>query len=311
MARGRFVKKPLIYLAISLAFVGMIVLYLFSGNPGQNIVRNVRLPRLILTVVTGMSLAAVGSVYQLMLGNPLADPYILGVSSGSALGSIIFASLGLIVLMPLGGFIGAMLTMVLVWRLALKDGVFDKGRLIIAGVVAGMFFSSWISLLMYLSREDTVLILSTLMGNLGRIFSYFEYRVFLGLSLLVGILIVWLYLQSRALDIMSTSDNYAQSVGIGVQALRKKIFWVSSLIIGIVVSFAGIIGFVGLITPHIMRMLGFNKQSEIFPGSMLFGAGFLLMSDFLAKNIGGIELPVGVITAAVGCPFFAYLLVRK
>ncbi len=311
MARGWFVKKFLIYLAISLAFVGMIVLYLFSGNPGQNIILNVRLPRLVLTIVTGMSLAAVGSVYQLMLGNPLADPYILGVSSGSALGSIIFASLGLIILMPLGGFIGALLTMVLVWRLALKDGVFDKGRLIIAGVVAGLFFSSGISLLMYLGREDTVLILSTLMGNLGRIFSHLEYRVFLGLSLLVGILIIWLYLQSRALDIMSTSDNYAQSVGIGVQTLRKKIFWISSLIIGIVVSFAGIIGFVGLITPHIMRMLGFNKQSEIFPGSMLFGAGFLLMSDFLAKNIGVIELPVGVITAAVGCPFFAYLLVRK
>ena len=247
MARGWFVKKFLIYLAISLAFVGMIVLYLFSGNPGQNIILNVRLPRLVLTIVTGMSLAAVGSVYQLMLGNPLADPYILGVSSGSALGSIIFASLGLIILMPLGGFIGALLTMVLVWRLALKDGVFDKGRLIIAGVVAGLFFSSGISLLMYLGREDTVLILSTLMGNLGRIFSHLEYRVFLGLSLLVGILIIWLYLQSRALDIMSTSDNYAQSVGIGVQTLRKKIFWISSLIIGIVVSFAGIIGFVGLI----------------------------------------------------------------
>ncbi|HHV37152.1 MAG TPA: iron ABC transporter permease, partial [Candidatus Cloacimonetes bacterium] len=220
----------------------MIALYLFSGNPGQNIVQNVRLPRLVLTIVTGMSLAAVGSVYQLMLGNPLADPYILGVSSGSALGSIIFASLGLIILMPLGGFIGALLTMVLVWRLALKDGVFDKGRLIIAGVVAGLFFSSGISLLMYLGKEDTVLILSTLMGNLGRIFSHQEYQIFLGLSLFLGILIFWLYLQSRALDIMSTSDHYAQSVGIGVQALRKKIFWISSLIIGIVVSFAGIIG---------------------------------------------------------------------
>lgn len=304
-------KKALIYVAIALLFAALIVLYLFYGNPGQNIVQHIRLPRLILTIVTGMSLAAVGSVYQLMLGNPLADPYILGVSSGSALGSIIFASLGLIVLMPLGGFLGALFTMIIVWRLALKDGVFDKGRLIIAGVIAGLFFSSGISLLMYIGKEDTVLILSTLMGNLGRIFSHSEYRLFLGLSAVLGILIIWLYMQSRALDIMSTGDDYAQSVGIGVQALRKRIFWVSSLIIGIVVSFAGIIGFVGLITPHIMRMLGFNKQSEIFPGSLIFGAGFLLLSDFLAKNIGGIELPVGVITAAVGCPFFAYLLLRK
>lgn len=304
-------KKYQRYLLIVLGFVALIALYLFWGNPGQNIIINVRLPRLLLTVLTGISLAAVGSVYQLMLGNPLADPYILGVSSGSAFGSIVFASLGLIVLMPIGGFLGAILTMSLVWSLAMRNGSFDKGRLIIAGVIAGLFFSSGISLMMYLGKEDTVLILSTLMGNLGRIFSQREYYAFLSLTVLVLILIFWLYRQSRALDIMSTGDLYANSVGINVQRLRSRIFWVSSLIIGITVSFAGIIGFVGLITPHMMRMLGFNKQSEILPGSMLFGAGFLLFSDFLAKNIGGIELPVGVITAAVGCPFFAFLLLKK
>jgi len=305
------VKKSLALVLICLGSLALIALYLFWGHPSSNIFWQVRIPRLVLTLVTGMSLAAIGSVYQLMLANPLAEPYILGISSGSAFGSIIFASLGLYILMPLGGFIGALITMVLVWRLAQRRGAFDRGRLIIAGVIVGMFFSAGISLMMYLRREDTVLILNTLMGNLGRIFSYSEYRVFVLLSAVILILLIWLYLKSRALDIMSSGDLYAASVGIQVHRLRQHIFVVTSLIIGIVVSYAGIIGFVGLITPHIMRLLGFSRQNRIYPGSLLFGASFLLAADFLAKNMAGIELPVGVITAAIGCPFFIYLLLRK
>ncbi|MCB5271194.1 MAG: iron ABC transporter permease [Candidatus Cloacimonetes bacterium] len=304
-------KKTLVWVLIALGSIALVALYLFWGNPSSNIFWQVRIPRLLLTLVTGMSLSAIGSVYQLMLANPLAEPYILGISSGSAFGSILFASMGLYILMPLGGFIGALITMVLVWRLAQRRGAFDRGRLIIAGVIVGMFFSAGISLMMYLRREDTVLILSTLMGNLGRIFSYSEYRVFVLLSIVILILLIWLYLKSRALDIMSSGDLYAASVGIEVHRLRQQIFVVTSLIIGIVVSYAGIIGFVGLITPHIMRLLGFSNQKRIYPGSLLFGASFLLAADFLAKNMAGIELPVGVITAAIGCPFFIYLLLRK
>nr|HPI26505.1 iron chelate uptake ABC transporter family permease subunit [Candidatus Cloacimonadota bacterium] len=175
--------KALAILILPIA-LGIFALYLLWGNPDPNILWQVRVPRLCLTVITGMSLAAIGSVYQLMLANPLAEPYILGISSGSAFGSILMAALGLIVLMPLGGFIGAILTMLLVWRLAQKNGMFDRSRLIIAGVIVGMFFSSGISLIMYLNREDTALIMSTLMGNLGRIFSHSEWHIFLGLSVL-------------------------------------------------------------------------------------------------------------------------------
>ncbi len=302
------VKRKLWAGIVALAFIGMMVLYLFWGQPDANIFWQLRIPRLTLTLITGMSLAAVGSVYQLMLANPLAEPYILGVSSGAAFGAILLASMGLILLMPLGAFTGAILTMLLVWRLAQKKGVFDRNRLIISGVIVGMFFSSGISLLMYLSREDTVLILSTLMGNLGRIFSVREWQVFLGLCVVVLLLLFWLFLKSRALDIMSSSDHYAQSVGIDVHLLRRQIFVVSSLIIGIVVSYAGIIGFVGLISPHIIRRLLPGTQKQTFIWSLLFGAGFLLMADFIAKNISVLELPVGVVTAAIGCPFFIWLL---
>lgn len=299
---------PALFVLLSM---GIFALYLLWGNPDANILWQVRVPRLTLTIITGMSLAAIGSVYQLMLANPLAEPYILGISSGSAFGSILMASLGLIVLMPLGGFIGAILTMLLVWRLAQKRGVFDRSRLIIAGVIVGMFFSSGISLMMYLNREDTVLILSTLMGNLGRIFSHGEWHLFLGLSVLCGAILIWMYLKSRALDIMSASDHYAVSVGIDVHRLRRQIFVLSSVLIGIVVSYAGIIGFVGLITPHIIRMIIPGTQKRVFVACLFFGASFLVLADFIAKSISILELPVGVVTAAIGCPFFIWLLLRK
>lgn len=304
-------KRTLILTFSGLSSLALIILYLLWANPSPGIIWQVRIPRLVLTLLTGMSLAAIGSVYQLMLANPLAEPYVLGISSGAAFGSILFASIGLLVLRPLGGFLGALFTMLLVWRLAQKNGSFDRARLIIAGVIVGMFFSSAISLMMYLKREDTVLILGTLMGNLGRIFSYAEYRFFLVLSAIILILLFWLFLKSRALDIMSSGDLYAASVGIEVHKLRQQIFFITSLIVGIIVSYAGIIGFVGLITPHIMRLMGFSNQKSIYPGSLFFGASFLLAADFLAKNLSGIELPVGVITAAIGCPFFIYLLLRK
>lgn len=291
--------------------LSIISLYLAWGKPDSNILWQVRIPRLWLTLITGMSLASIGSVYQLMLGNPLAEPYILGVSSGSAFGSILMGVLGAVVLMPLGGFAGAALTMLLVWRLAQKRGVFDKTRLIIAGVIVGMFFSSAISLLMYLNREDTVLILGTLMGNLGRIFSYGEWRLFMGLSIVVSGVLIWLYLKSRALDIMSTSDDYAMSVGISIHRLRRQIFILSSLVIGIIVSYAGIIGFVGLIIPHIVRLSSSGTQKKVFLYSLFLGACYLLLADFIAKSISVLELPVGVVTAAIGCPFFLWLLLKK
>lgn len=294
-----------------LSGLGVIALYLFWGNPDANIISQVRIPRLALTILTGISLAAIGSVYQLMLANPLAEPYILGISSGGAFGSILLGSIGLIMLMPFGGFAGAMLTMLLVWKLAQKKGNFDRSRLILAGVIVGMFFASAISLIMYLNKDDTVMILNILMGNLGRIFTISEWHMFLGFSGICILLLVYLYLQSRALDIMSSGDIYATSVGINIHKLRRNIFVTSSLLLGIVVSYAGIIGFIGLITPHISRMLFAGNQKKTFLISSIGGAFFLTAADFLAKHVAIIELPVGVITAAIGCPFFIWLLLRK
>ncbi|HNQ44509.1 MAG TPA: iron ABC transporter permease [Candidatus Cloacimonadota bacterium] len=302
--------KPARLIGLLLMGAGISGLYLFWGEPSALILWQVRLPRMLLTLLTGMVLGGVGSVYQLMLANPLAEPYILGISSGSAFGSILMGVLELSLLMPLGGFAGAMLTMVLVWGLAGKGGSFEKGRLLIGGVIAGMFFASGISLLMYLFHEDTIIILGTLMGNLGRIFSFGEWRVFLGLSVIGVAILYWLYRQSTTLDLVSSGDIYAGSVGIDVAVLRKRVFVLSSILIGIVVSYAGIIGFVGLIVPHVARYYMGSSQKRVYPLSLFMGAFFLLACDLLSQHITVLELPVGVITAAIGCPFFMWLMLR-
>lgn len=291
--------------------IAISIIYLSWGKPSGMILTQVRLPRMLLTLITGMVLAGVGSVYQLMLSNPLAEPYILGISSGSAFGSILMGVLGLSILMPLGGFAGAILTMFMVWGLAGRRGSFERSRLLIGGVIMGMFFASGISLLMYLFHEDTVIILGTLMGNLGRIFSFNEYRAFLALATLCVILLAWLFTQSSTLDIVSGSDLYAGSVGIKVSNLRKRVFVISSLLIGITVAYAGIIGFVGLIVPHIARFYVGPSQKKVYPLSLFIGAFFLLFCDFIAQNITVLELPVGVITSAIGCPFFMWLMLKK
>jgi len=304
--------KKSVFLVLLLLF-GIVAgyFYLTFGAADSNILLNVRLPRLILTLFTGVTLAGIGSVYQMMLNNPLAEPYILGVSSGAALGAVLAGLAGLFILMPLFGFAGAMLTMMIVWMLAQKKGQFDKTRLLLSGIIAGMFLSAIISLVMYMHQKDTLLILGTLMGNLGHIFTLTEYRFFLSLAGLSSIVLYIIYRDSLILDIMSSGDLYAGSVGINVNIIRRRLFVLCSLLTGIAVAYAGIIGFVGLIIPHIVRLLIGTSQRKVYPLSLLAGGIFLLCCDFLAMHLTTLELPVGVITAFIGCPFFVWLLLRK
>jgi iron complex transport system permease protein len=269
----------------------------------------IRFPRFLLTILTGFVLGGVGFTFQILLNNPLAEPYILGISSGAALGSIVAMLFGWLVLAPVLGFLGAFLTMFLVWRLANLGNYFTSTKLLLSGIIVSMFFSAFISLLMYLNQRDIGNIINILMGNLGRIFSHSEYKIFIGIFLGCLTLMIYLFGKSSQLQIITTGDEVATSLGINVQTLRRKIFIVSSILTGIVVSYAGIIGFVGLIVPHLTRLLGVKKHSLIV--SSFFGSGFLLICDLLAMHIAVIEVPVGVITAFIGCPFFILLMMKN
>jgi len=287
------------------------LIYLFYDFKSLPILLHLRVPRYMLTVFCGALLAGIGSVFQVMFNNPLAEPYILGISSGAAMGSIIASLCGFIVLMPIFGFMGALLTMFLVWSLANYKNNGDKNRLLFTGIITGMFMSAIISLLMYLFQKDTAIILQILMGNTGHIFDQREWIYFLGSLFISLCFMVYLYLLSTPLNILTSGDEVAMSIGVNVHRLRKKIFFVSSILIGICVSYVGIVGFVGLIVPQLVRLVIGADQKKVFVGSTLSGIAFLLFCDFLAMHLTVLELPLGIITSFVGCPVFIYILFGK
>ena len=274
----------------------------------ENIILNIRLPRVWLAIITGMALSVVGVVFQALLRNPLADPYIIGVSSGAALGATLAIALGLISLISPLGFLGAALTMFLVYNLAKTDHKIPVYTLLLAGVVVGAFFFALITLVTALMGEDMHQIILWLMGNLS------ETNVLLiiiaSLMGLAGITIVYLF--ARDLNIISIGEEPAQHLGVAVETVKKVLFIVASLITGAVVAITGLIGFVGLIIPHTMRLIVGPDHRILFIASALAGGIFLVLADLFARSvISPVEIPVGVITAMFGGPFFLFLLKRK
>ena len=294
-----------------LLFILLVGFYLLAGNPSLHILQQIRIPRLMLTFISGFILGGVGYSFQILLNNPLAEPYILGISSGAGFGSILAVTLGLFVLMPVSGFVFALLTMYFVWKIAHLQGFFSKTRLILAGIIVGMFFSALISLLIYLNQQEIGSILQILMGNLGRIFSVSEWRYFVIIFIFAIGLMLYLFSLSQKLNILTTGDLISESLGIDVRKLRKKIFIIASLLTAITVSYAGIIGFVGLVVPHIIRLMfpGNNKYNIVL--AAFGGAFFLISCDIIAARISVVSLPVGIITAFIGSPFFLYIMIKS
>ncbi len=301
----------IIVIFISLQFGGSSI-HLFSLTEGaKNILLNIRIPRLLLGLAAGIVLATSGGVLQGMLHNPLAEPYLLGISSGAAFGSIAGLLLKKMYLMPLFGFFGALLSMILVWNIARTQKYIDKTKLILSGIIVNMFFSAIIALLMSLFRRDLSQIFSILMGNLGYMFSTSNiYLLWIIVVVsLVGTVIMNVF--AIRLNVLSLGDYSASSLGVNVYRTRKFLFVLTSFLVGIIVSFVGIIGFVGLIIPHIARMLVGPDNKLMLPLAGILGAGFIILCDTIARSVLVIELPVGVVTALFGAPFFVYLLKRK
>ncbi len=304
-------NKKILYLLFIILSLILTFVYFQINSPSMNVILALRLPRFLLAFLVGFVLAGVGYAFQILLNNPLAEPYILGISSGAAFGSILAGIIGFYLLMPVFGFIGAILTMLIVWRLAHIDGFFNRTKLLLSGIIVGMFFSALISLLMYLNQKEIGNIVNVLLGNLGHIFSQNEWIIFLIVFFVSILLMIYLFSLSRKLIILATGDVIATSLGIEVKKLRTRIFIIASILTGITVAYAGIIGFVGLIIPHLVRMItGGNRRNGMFQAA-IFGAFFLIFCDILAMNIATIEMPVGVITAFLGSPFFLLILVRS
>lgn len=282
-------------------------------RPFFTILFTLRLPRTVLVAITGAALAGSGAGYQGLFRNPLADPYLIGVASGAGLGAIVGMSAGwtgqLLGLMavPVMAFCGAMLTVAIVYQLARVGHTLPTTNLILAGVAVSSFATALTSFLMISSSGEVRRALVWLLGGASMsgwqpVLAELPYAV-LGLGVLLTC--------GHALNVMQVGDEQAQQLGLHVERVRRMVIISASLATAAAVSFSGIIGFVGLVVPHIVRIVWGGDYRRILPLSVLGGATFLLAGDILARVVmAPQEIPVGVITALVGAPFFLWVLRR-
>lgn len=289
---------------------------LFGGGTDaqRTIVLQLRLPRVVLAILVGGSLALAGAVFQALLRNPLAEPYILGVSGGAAVATVGVLALGLTAagswVLPAAAFAGALLAVVLVFRVAsAADRSLDVRVLLLAGVVVGAFFTACIALILSVSEAETVrTAVLWMMGSLsgadwGAVILAGAYTL-PALVALVGL--------ARPLNLMAIGEETASYLGTEVERVKKIAYAVASLLTAAGVAVAGIIGFVGLIVPHGVRLLVGSDHRALLPLSFLAGGVFLTGADLVARTmLAPSEIPIGVITAFVGVPLFLVLLRRS
>lgn len=263
---------------------------------------DVRLPRVLAAILVGAGLAAAGTAMQGLFKNSMADPYIIGTSSGGALGAavaiVFFAGMGL----PVFAFVGATASTVIVFLISRRDGKVAVETLLLSGIAMSMFLSAMLSFIMYLSGSSLHQIMLWLMGGFWNI-SWDN--VWLALSIPVGCLVLFVF--ARDLNVISLGEEDAIHLGVDVERLKVALLLLSSFITGIAVSVAGSIGFIGLITPHVMRLLVGPDHRILIPAAMMAGAALLLWADTLARIMPS-EIPVGIVTSFFGAPFFIYLL---
>jgi iron complex transport system permease protein len=279
------------------------------SSPDYTILFSVRLPRIILAAIVGAGLSTAGAVFQGLLRNPLADPYILGISGGAAVGAVLGIIAGVVFLpfgVPVLAFAGSLITIVAVFGAAGRRRETQTGTLLLAGVIVNAFCTAAIMFLIS-TRAGSRLhgVMFWLMGDLGLADTG---QILLGgVVLLVGCIVI--YRNARALNLLIVGEDQALQLGVNVETVRRILFFAASFITAAAVSLSGLIGFVGLLVPHLIRMSFGSDFRLLLPASFLFGASFLVAADTLARTaLAPTELPVGVITALCGAPFFIYLL---
>ena len=291
-------------------------------DPLATILFSIRLPRIFLSSLVGAALAVAGTAFQSLLRNPLADPFVLGVSTGASLGTILYSILaaswgsaeavaGLAYGRPIAAFAGAALVVAAVYFVAGGSPRSGEGsqRLLLAGIVLASFISSInVVLLTSTSQADLRGIFYWLIGDLSRPVDASIYVV--AAAVLAGFLL--LYLCSRSLNLISMGEEDAMILGVEVARVKVGVYLIASLITGAVVSVSGPIAYIGLICPHLGRMMFGNDNRILFPTVFVFGAIFTLLADTVARTVlSPAELPVGVITALIGAPLFVYLSRRR
>jgi iron complex transport system permease protein len=277
-------------------------------EPHRVIVSSIRLPRIALSATVGLALASAGVVMQGFFRNPMADPSIIGVSSGAAVGAVAAIVLPVSVAGALGiqaaAIVGALVTAFGVYLLATEGGRTPVATLLLAGVAVQTFLGAAISVMLLYSGESLRRVVYWLMGSLANA-TWSE----VWLAGLAVPCVVVLAVYARDLNVLLLGEEDAHGLGIEVERSKRILLALASLMTAAAVAVAGVVGFVGLIVPHVMRLLVGPDHRVLLPTSALAGAVFLVISDTVARTaVAGTELPVGIVTAAVGAPFFLYLL---
>ena len=294
--------------SIPVAATDVLAALLGQDAPGADIVRQLRLPRALAGFACGGLLALAGALMQVLLRNPLADPYILGISGGAGAGALFAIMVGL----PTFGidglaFAGALGAMFLVFGLAHGDGSWTQTRLLLTGVIVAAGCGALISLMLAIAPEDRLRgMLFWLTGDLGQAASAWPPMLALAIALVLAMPF------ARELNLLARGLLQAQALGVAVNRLRYAVFLLASLATAASVTTAGSIGFIGLVVPHLVRLVTGNDQRLLLPASALAGGALLMLADTLARTlIAPQQLPVGVLTALIGVPVFLFLLSRQ
>lgn len=287
-----------------------------DGDASTRAILEVRFARVVLSALVGAGLSACGATLQTLLRNPLADPYVLGTSGGAALFATTALALGLVpatssASVPAVAFVGALLATLFVWSLSRGRSEHAATSVVLAGIVVNAFASAIVTFLKVLvSPAEGQKILFWLVGSIG----YESPSTLLGLGVATALGVFALVLLARPLQLLGLGDDVALSLGVHVARVRLLAFVVTSALVGSLVAFAGLVGFVGLVVPHAVRRLVGADERLVVPTSALCGAAFLVLADALSRALFrwlGTEPPVGAITAMVGCPVFLWILRRR
>lgn len=308
------------YVAISFETVFEIINAKIFGLPesaGQfdplfpTIIMDVRLPRILTAAAVGAGLAVSGVVFQGILLNPLADPYTLGVSAGAAFGASLAILLNINLIgtfsVPLFAFLGAVATLLLVTYLSSSGGGLASNNLILSGIIVAAILSAGISLIKYIADEQVAVIIFWLMGSFA---SRTWTDVVLTLLVVLPGFLVFLYF-ARDLNLMSLGNRTASSLGVSTRQTTLVLLVAASMVAAVCVSVSGIIGFVGLLVPHMMRFVTGPDNRKLLPASFLAGAILLLVADTLTRAVLPGDIPIGVLTALIGGPFFCYIFRKR
>lgn len=271
----------------------------------------VRMPRIIMASLVGIGLAVVGASFQSLFKNPMADPHVLGISSGAALG----AAIGIVApvthsylsIVTIFAFMGAMGTTIVVYSIAQVKGKVLTTNLLLAGIAVSFLMSAMISIIMVFNNQSVNQIVFWMMGSFNA--SSWE-NIFIVAPIILGGSII-IYFFYRDFNLMLLGDDNAKSLGVEIEKIKKLLVIISSMMIAVSVSFSGIIGFVGFLIPHIVRIVFGPNNKVLIPFTALGGAIFLLLADTIARTIvSPAELPIGAVTAIIGSPYFIYLLIQ-